>query len=117
MNNLGTKLRTLRELHNYKQEYVGSILGLSQTGYGKIENGEVENISLKHLQKLADLYKLTLEQLFGWDGKISINTLNNHHGIGINQGTAYIQTPGDRIKELEMKVERLLTMVGQSVRV
>lgn len=49
MQNLGTKLRTLRELHNYKQEYVGSVLGLTQTGYGKIENGDLVNISIKHL--------------------------------------------------------------------
>jgi transcriptional regulator with XRE-family HTH domain len=113
MKNLGTKLRTLRELHNYKQEYVGSVLGLSQTGYGKIENGEVENISLKHLQGLAELYQVSLEQLLGWDGKISIGTFNNNQGVGINQGTAYLQTPEDRIKQLEMKVEKLLELVNK----
>ena len=106
MNDLGTKLKALREVENYKQDYVAKILGITQSGYAKIEKGNVSNISLKHLQKLAELYEITIEQLFGWDGKINIGTVN---GVGVNQGTTHLHTPADeRIKELEEKVAMLL---------
>ncbi len=111
MNNITTKFRTLRELHNYKQDYVASILGITQSGYAKLENGDIGNISLKYLQKLAELYQLNLEQLLDWDGKINIGTVN---GVGVNQGTTHLYAPSDeRIKELEEKLEKLLDMVSK----
>ncbi len=109
MNNISTKFRTLRELHNYKQDYVASVLGITQSGYAKIENGDIGNVSLKYLQKLAELYQLNLEQLLGWDGKINIGTVND---VGVNQGTTHLHTPADeRIRELEVKVEKLLEIL------
>lgn len=109
MNNISTKFRTLRELHNYKQDYVASVLGITQSGYAKIENGDTGNVSLKYLQKLAELYQLNLEQLLGWNGKINIGNVD-----GVNQGTTDWQTPADeRIRELEEKVEKLLNIVSK----
>ena len=114
MNYISTKFRTLRELHNYKQDYVASVLGITQSGYAKIENGDIGNVSLKYLQKLAELYQLNLEQLLGWDGKISFGTIKNHQGVVVNQGTTHLHTPADeRIRELEEKVEKLLDMVSK----
>jgi transcriptional regulator with XRE-family HTH domain len=114
MNNISTKFQTLRELHNYKQDYVASVLGITQSGYAKIENGDIGNVSLKYLQKLAELYQLNLEQLLGWDGKISFGTINNHQGVVVNQGTTHLHTPADeRIRELEDKVEKLLELVSK----
>lgn len=80
MQNLPNKLRTLREVHGYKQEFVGNHLGISQTGYTKIEVGEVD-LSIRHLEKLAELYKITPEQLLNWNGKISINTIQNNENV------------------------------------
>lgn len=37
MNDLVDKLRILRKKHGYKQDFVGKHLGISQTGYSKIE--------------------------------------------------------------------------------
>ncbi|AFK03333.1 helix-turn-helix domain protein [Emticicia oligotrophica DSM 17448] len=111
MNNINTKLRTLRELHNYKQDYVATVLGITQSGYAKIENGDIGNVSLKYLQKLAKLYELNLEQLLDWNGKINIDTIN---GVGVNQDTMHLHIPADeRIIELEEKVEKLLKMVSK----
>ncbi len=115
MQNLTNKLRTLREVNGYKQDYVGNYLGLTQTGYSRIENGEVD-LSVKYLQKLAELYKLTPEQLLGWDGKISIgNVSHNHNGVVFNHGT-YNESPlEDRLKILESKLESLLNLFSKNV--
>ena len=104
MNHLSHKVRNLREFHQYKQEYVTSVLGISQSGYSKIENGEVANISLLHIQKIADLYELTLEQLFGWDGKINPQAKN---GVGMNYNSSE-----NRLKRLEDLMEKILEVVS-----
>jgi transcriptional regulator with XRE-family HTH domain len=45
---------------------------MSQTGYSKIENGEVD-LGIKQLQKLAELYNTSPAQILDWDGKVSID--------------------------------------------
>jgi transcriptional regulator with XRE-family HTH domain len=101
MQNLPNKLRTLREVHGYKQEFVGNHLGISQTGYSKIEVGEV-NLSIRHLEKLAELYKISPEQLFSWDGIISINTIQNNENVVVtNSGTDNSSPVEDLMKKPE----------------
>ena len=79
MHNLPNKLRTLREIHSYKQDFVGKYLGISQTGYSKIEIGEVD-LTIKHLQKLAELYHTTPQHILSWDGSLAFGeVINNTH--------------------------------------
>jgi transcriptional regulator with XRE-family HTH domain len=114
MQNLTNKLRTLREVHGYKQEFVGNHLGLSQTGYSKIEVGEVD-LSVKHLQKLAELHQISPEQLLGWDGKVSINTIQNNENVVVtNHGTYNANPVEDRLKNMEKKLETVLGLLGKS---
>jgi transcriptional regulator with XRE-family HTH domain len=114
MKNIGSKLRTLRKIHGFKQEYVGNQLGLSQTGYSKIEVGEVE-VSITHLQKLAELYKTTPEKLLNTEGMmVSIETVNNNdQGIVVNHGP--INHNHDqlnlRLQTLEAKLESVLILL------
>lgn len=39
INNIGFKLKNLREFNNYSQDYLAKILNISQAAYSKIENG------------------------------------------------------------------------------
>jgi transcriptional regulator with XRE-family HTH domain len=101
MQELSKKLRALREVHGYKQEFVGNHLRISQTGYSKIEVGEVD-LSIRHLEKLAELYKITPEQLLNWNGKISINTiLNNENVVATNSSTNNVVPIQDSMKKTE----------------
>ena len=78
---------------------MGNHLGISQTGYSKIEVGEVD-LSIRHLEKLAELYKITPEQLLNWNGKISINTiLNNENVVATNSGTNNVVPIQDNMKK------------------
>lgn len=38
---VGQKIKKIRELRNYTQEYMAEQLGMSQTGYGNIERDEI----------------------------------------------------------------------------
>ena len=52
------KIRKTREIKDYSQEYVAEKLGISQTAYSKLENGQT-NISVKRLIKLAEILEIS----------------------------------------------------------
>lgn len=56
------RLRRLRQLFGYSQEYVAFNVGLSQPAYCKWESGQTQP-SLNKLEVLACLYELTLGDL------------------------------------------------------
>lgn len=62
MNILATKIRKLREIHGYPQEYVAFQLGVSQAAYSKKETGRTE-LSLSVLQQVSSLYNISLTDL------------------------------------------------------
>lgn len=57
-----TKIRKLREVHGYPQEYVAFQMGISQAAYSKKETGRTE-LSLIVLQQVSQLYNIPLTDL------------------------------------------------------
>ena len=66
MRYLYKNLQTLRLNHRYTQEYVASLLGISQTSYSRIERGAVD-ITVSKLIKIHLLYKINFDTLFNID--------------------------------------------------
>lgn len=62
MNPIALKLRKLREIHGYPQEYVAFQLGVSQVAYSKKETGRTE-LTLTVLQQVSALYGISLMDL------------------------------------------------------
>ena len=54
-------LRKLRNRDGFSQEYVADHLGISQSGYRKIENGDT-CIKLEHAVKLSRLFEIDVMQ-------------------------------------------------------
>jgi transcriptional regulator with XRE-family HTH domain len=52
------KLREMRMLFSYKQEYVAEVLGISQAEYSRLENGR-RNARVEDFKKLAEIYKVS----------------------------------------------------------
>jgi transcriptional regulator with XRE-family HTH domain len=50
-------MRILRESHDYSQDYVGSVLGIEQNTYSKLESGQIR-LTVDRVKKLAELYKV-----------------------------------------------------------
>ncbi len=61
---IAIKLRKLREIHGYPQEYVAFQMGISQTAYSKKETGKT-SLSLAGLEQLANLYQISMLDLIG----------------------------------------------------
>jgi transcriptional regulator with XRE-family HTH domain len=62
MEAVATKLRRIREIHGYSQEYVADRMGISQPAYWQKENGK-RMPSDERFEQIAELYNLTVEDL------------------------------------------------------
>ena len=62
MEEIAMKLRRIREIYGYSQEYVADRLGISQPAYWQKENGK-RIPSEERLEQIAELYSLTVDDL------------------------------------------------------
>ena len=62
MEHLATKVRKLREIYGFSQEYIAFEMGISQAAYSKKETGRT-GLSLSCLEKLASTYKLSMMEI------------------------------------------------------
>ncbi|QAA81978.1 helix-turn-helix domain-containing protein [Aequorivita sp. H23M31] len=67
------KIKTYREMRNYSQEYLASMIGISQPAYAKIEQGKTK-ITLERLKQISEI--LMVEHLHLLDEvKVAIQTI------------------------------------------
>jgi transcriptional regulator with XRE-family HTH domain len=59
---VGNKIKKLRELKNYTQEYMAQQMNLTPAGYSKLERDETE-MTLNRLDEIAKFSALTLKLL------------------------------------------------------
>lgn len=110
------KLKILREINNYTQEYVARILDISQNAYSLIEKGTTK-ITLDRIEVLAELYKTSPSEL------ISIND-NFYHNPNVSDDTHHSNIPPtlssfekrmyeQTISRLEVDIEKLYNLINQ----
>lgn len=73
---VGEKIKKLRELKNYTQQYMAEQLDLSLSGYGKIERDETD-ISISRLEKIATVLGVDVNTILNFDEKHIFNFNNN----------------------------------------
>lgn len=120
-NLVGKKLRILREIHNYTQEYVAEQLNLKQKAYSNLETGEV-SINLEKCDQLAKLYKMTPVDLLAYLHStekfiIQHNTGNKGNttaGNSVTQGEINIHNHGLAEKEKAL-YEKELTLLKTQI--
>jgi len=64
---IGDKIKNIRELKNYTQQYVASKLDMTQAGYSKIEKGKTR-LSIEKLGQLARVLELPIENIITFSG-------------------------------------------------
>ena len=57
-------LREYRKLHNYTLQEVADLIGINKTTLFKYESGDILNIPIENIIKLAEVYKTSPENLF-----------------------------------------------------
>lgn len=75
---VGEKIKKLRELKNYTQQYMADELELSLSGYGKIERDETD-ISISRLEKIAAVLDVDVNTILSFDERQVFNFNNNQN--------------------------------------
>lgn len=77
---IGIKVKKLRELRNFTQEYMAKNLDMTTSGYGKIERDESE-VSYQKLEKIAEVLGMNVEDIVNFNEKLVFNVMHNQTGI------------------------------------
>lgn len=111
---IGNKVKKLRELRNYTQQYMADRLAMTSAGYSKIERDEV-SITFDKLEKISEILDIPLNKLIEFDDKAffqnatfngNYNGIVNHGDLTINEKfDERINTLEERIKQLEQKLK------------
>ena len=98
------KLKQLRELKNFTQEYVAQQLGLSTRAYSKIETGETQ-LTINRLNEIATILGVDPIEALGFDHQNIFNNYGTQEGnIGLNQTFNF---PDKLIEQYEKRIEQL----------
>ncbi|WP_244248469.1 helix-turn-helix domain-containing protein [Flavobacterium foetidum] len=63
---IGNKIKSIRELKNYTQQYVAEQLEMTQAGYSKIERGTA-SLSIEKLEQLSVILELPIESIINFE--------------------------------------------------
>ncbi|MCK9452141.1 MAG: helix-turn-helix transcriptional regulator [Bacteroidales bacterium] len=91
--NVYINIKSFRELRKITREDISAQLGMSVSGYGKIERGEVD-ISLSKLVAIADILQVELSILINFEISEAFQFILEH--------TSMIQSPEPREDTLNM---------------
>jgi len=109
---LGNKIKKLRELHNYTQEYMAIELEMTQAGYSKIETGDTD-VPFSRLENIAKILDVKVTDLINFDEKV----LLNYGNVGTNEGNGTVNNYRDdeMIKKLEQQYEARITSLEKEI--
>lgn len=66
---LADNIKGIREKKGLKQIEVADYIGVDKSAYSKIEKG-TRSLTVHELQKMAQLFNLTTDQIINYDGKM-----------------------------------------------
>jgi transcriptional regulator with XRE-family HTH domain len=96
------KLKQIRELKNFTQEYVAGKLNLSTRAYSKIETGETQ-LTINRLNEISKVLGIEPLEILGFDDKQVFNHCKQDGYIGIN----HINLPEKLVQQYEETIQAL----------
>ena len=101
------KIKQIRELKNFTQEYVAQQLGLSTRAYSKIETGETQ-LTINRLNEISAILEVPPMEVLGFDDK---KVFNINHSTG-NNGYNNIMYPEKLIQQYEETIQALKEQIA-----
>jgi transcriptional regulator with XRE-family HTH domain len=114
MNNIGFKIKRLREQKGYSQEFMASKMEITQASYARIESQKIK-LSVEKLQRIAEIIGTDISTFFD-SIKLTIQNQTNENGA---YGNGYVEnlnienkeTTKKLIETLEKEIEHLKTEI------
>ncbi len=117
MKSFGDNIRIVRQAKGYTQENVAELLGMSASGYAKIERGE-SDITVSRIEEIAKVFEVVPEQLVSKADKSFIFNIKKNHSspVGnIQGGTFHFQNDSEELTSLLQKTLESLTQLVETV--
>jgi transcriptional regulator with XRE-family HTH domain len=92
---IGQKIKKLRELKNLTQSHLADELGVTQSTYSKMEQGEIE-VPYSRLEKIAELLGMKPEDVIAFNESMVFNVMHNNNGYNGFVINNQIVTDGER---------------------
>jgi transcriptional regulator with XRE-family HTH domain len=110
---LGLKIKKLRELKNFTQEYMAEELNLTQSGYSKLESGKID-VPYQRLEQISKILGLRLEEVVCFNENMVFDLISHqkeksNNPIFDNEKKLY----EDQIESLKNEVEHLKNMLNK----
>ena len=112
--NVNDKIRMMREMNNWTQEYVADKLHMSLTSYAKLERGE-SRLHLDKLTKIAEVFQVNIADLLSLD-KQGLIWLISGDGSGNYSNLNYYKTHNERdfqIEKLTLQLQHKTEIIEQ----
>ncbi|MCO5258511.1 MAG: helix-turn-helix domain-containing protein [Crocinitomicaceae bacterium] len=102
MKKIGGKIRQLRELKGYSQEYIANQMGISQRAYSKLETSETK-LDWEKLTKISEILEIAPTDIASFDDNLIFNNCSQSGKFEqfINQ------IPEKLIEQYEKRIEYL----------
>ncbi|MFK5855109.1 MAG: helix-turn-helix transcriptional regulator [Bacteroidota bacterium] len=107
---IGRKIRIIREIRGYTQEYLAIQLEISQTAYSRIEN-ETVKLDLVKLEGIAEILELDLISLLSFDMSKFNQLLRPNDFVVNSNNTNILSDITGRLVQLEKKIENIQSVI------
>src|SRR5690606_4498531 len=81
MNKIGFNIRKIRESKGFSQDYMASVLNISQASYARLENEDTK-VTVDRLYKIAEILDSNIIDFFDADRMVIQNQTNNEGAFG-----------------------------------
>ena len=111
MNNIGFKIKRLREKRDVSQENLAYDLDISQSNLSRIENGNIEKVDFIFMQKVSDYFKVTPDYFLD-DQIVQNNTENKASAITVyGNPTVNTTVPDEVLDNLAKNQEQITKLI------
>lgn len=114
---IANKLKRLRKQHGFSQEQVADHLHITQSTYGRMENGET-NSWVSYIESICKLYNIELKDLLQ-PYNVVINNIKDTKGAIFNNGTInflsekLVELYENRLKEKDALINELKNRIKE----
>jgi transcriptional regulator with XRE-family HTH domain len=115
---VGEKIRKIRSLRGFTQEYMAQQLDMSQNNYSKIELGDIK-ITTDTLESIAKIFNLKPEDVLSFDEKYIFNNHSHDSSTANIYNANFGMADKERalfeelLKEKDAKIALMETLLGE----
>jgi transcriptional regulator with XRE-family HTH domain len=104
MINIGDKIKQLRELKGISRKELAAEIGLSLSGYSKLERGETD-LPLSKLYRISEVLEVEVSKILDFDAQKVFNISNNQTVQGIGTEELHLHN------HISVHTEKYITML------